>query len=430
MNLETIQTVILQNQKILSRVEGLVARDLEIQAIPHKASVLIGIRRAGKSTYIRKFIADTVRDKELVCWLDFADDRLIALQSEEPGQIADAYYQLYPENHDRTVVFFFDEIQLVNNWALFVNRIQNTENCQVFITGSSAKMLSTELATELAGRTLSWDLFPYSFKEYLAACSLSMRRDVIANRDKAGFLFAEYMKWGGFPELLLIKTDVEKTKYLQNLVMDVVTRDVAMRYKIQDLPMLHTLIIMLLGCMARPATVNKLRQRLSGMHYNTSGEWISKYIGYFNDAYIIFPVEILSSNSAVRSVNPKKIYCADHALATACDFNLFNNTGIALENMVYVQLRRQGNEIHYYKTSNGYEIDFVTGRAGNLSIYQVCADLSDEETRKRELRAVKEACLELECKSAKIITLRQDECVELDGITVSVVKADDWLMGF
>ena len=428
MKLETIQSVILQNQKRLSEAEHVVPRDLKMESIPHKASVLMGIRRAGKSTYIRKLIADAVPDKEDVCWLDFADDRLIALQTEEPGQIADAYYQLYPEKHDSTVYFFLDEIQLVNNWALFVNRLQNTEKCRVFITGSSARLLSKELATELGGRTLSWELFPYSFKEYLAANGIITKKDMIAGRDKAEFLFTEYMKWGGFPELLYIRSEAQKSRYLQGIVMDVITRDVAMRYKVQDLPLLHALMLMLLGCMSRNVTANKLRQRLAGMHHVTSGEWISKYLNYFKDAYIIFPVEILSPNSAVRSVNPKKVYCADHAIATACDLNLFNNTGIILENMVYVHLRRLTAEIHYYRTANGYEIDFVTGTEGNLSLYQVCADLTDEATRKRELRAIKEACGELACRSATIITLRQEELLELDSISVRVVRASEWLL--
>ena len=428
MKLESIQSIILQNQKRLSGDEEIVPRCLKMETIPHKASVLMGIRRAGKSTYIRKLIADTVPDKESVCWLDFADDRLIALQSEEPGQIADAYYQLYPENHGRTVVFFLDEIQLVNDWALFVNRLQNTEDCRIYITGSSARMLSKELASELGGRTISWELFPYSFGEYLAACGISSRKDVIANGDKVGFLFSEYVKWGGFPELSYINSEAQKNRYLQGIAMDVITRDVAMRYKIQDLPLLHALLIMLLGNMSRSVTVNKLRQRLAGMHHSTSGEWISRYLGYFNDAYIIFPVEILSPNSAVRAVNPKKIYCADHALATACDFSLFDNTGIILENMVYIQLRRQGYEIHYYKTANGYEIDFVTGKEGNSALYQVCAYMDEADTRKRELRAIKDACTDLGCKEATVITLQQEEVIEMEDITVSVVRARDWLL--
>ena len=428
MKLETIQSVILQNQKRLSEAEPVVPRDLKMESIPHKASVLIGIRRAGKSTYIRKLIADAVSDKEAVCWLDFADDRLIALQTEEPGQIADAYYQLYPENHDRMVYFFLDEIQLVHNWALFVNRLQNTEKCRVFITGSSARLLSKELATELGGRTLSRQLFPFSFNEYLAAGGIRTKRDIIANRDKVKFLFSEYMKWGGFPELQYIHSEAQKNKYLQGIVMDVITRDVAMRYKVQDLPLLHALIVMLLGNMSRSITVNKLRQRLAGMHHVTSGEWIAKYLSYFSDAYIIFPVEILSPNSAVRSVNPKKLYCADHALAAACDLNLFNNTGLILENMVYIQLRRQGTEIHYYRTANGYEIDFVTGTEGNLSIYQVCADIDNDDTKKREFRAIREACTELVCTSATIITLYQEEHLELDTLTIQRVKASDWLL--
>ena len=360
--------------------------------------------------------------------MDFADDRLVSLQHEEPAQIADAYYQLYPDNHAKTVYFFLDEIQLVNNWALFVNRLQNTEKCKVFITGSSVKMLSKELATELGARTLSWELFPFSFKEYLLANKLQTKIDYLTEKDKVNFLFSNYIKWGGFPELLHIQSETQKNRYLQNLAMDVITRDIAMRHKIQDMALLHSLMLILLGSMAKSITINKLKQRLSGMHYSTSNEWISKYMEYFSDSYMIFPVEILSPNTAVRAVNPKKIYCVDHALATACDFKLFNNTGPILENAVFIHLRKKTEDIHYYKTSNGYEIDFVTGTEGNIALYQVCADFSDEDTKKRELRAISDACTELKCKQATLVTLYDEGTFSLKDCTVKIVRAVDFLL--
>ena len=429
MKLENIQIIILQNQKRLqTEDEQHVPRELQIEAIPKKATVLIGIRRSGKSTYLKDFINAVVIDKTLICHLDFADDRLVELQYEEPAQIADAYYQLFPEHHDKTVYFFLDEIQLVNNWALFVNRLQNTENCKVFITGSSAKMLSKELATELGARTLSWELFPFSFKEFLYAHGLQTKIDFLSHRDKVNALFKHYIQWGGFPELLSIKTESQKNHYLQNLAMDVITRDIAMRYKIQDLALLHALMLILFNCMSNGITINKLKQRLSGMHYATSNEWISRYISYFADSYLIFPVEILSPNAAVRAVNPKKIYCVDHALAVACDFKLFSNTGAILENIVFIHLRKKTTDIHYYKTSNNYEIDFVTGTEGNLELYQVCADLSDERTRKRELRAIAEACAELTCECATIITLYDEDTISLETCKVRAIKVVDWLV--
>lgn len=427
MKQETIQSVILQNQYKLQHLEPATARELRMEVIPHKASVLIGMRRVGKSTYIRKLLADTVADKTQVCWLDFADDRLVKLQTEPPAQIADAYYQLFPDHHEKTVYFFFDEIQLVQDWALFVNRLQNTENCRIYITGSSARMLSKELATELGGRTLSWELFPYSFPEYLAANGLATPHDIIANPDKKAALFKQYMQWGGFPELQYISDEMQRTRYLQNLSMEVITRDIAMRHKIQDLQLLHTLMLMLLGAMAKSVTVNKLRQRLAGMHHKTSAEWITKYLDYFEDAYMLFMVEILSPNSAVRAVNPKKVYCVDHALALASDLRLFNNTGAILENMVFSHLRRKTEEIHYYKTAAGYEIDFVTGTEGNLALYQVCAELTDPDTKKRELRAIQAACTELGCTTATLITEDAEDTVRTDECTIRIVRAVDWV---
>ena len=426
MNQQTLQIVILQNQRRLSEEFPTTGRHLRMEAIPRKASVLIGIRRCGKSTYIRKLLSETIEDKTLVCWFDFADDRLVALQNEEPAQIADAYYQLFPEHHEKTVCFFFDEIQLVKNWALFVNRLQNTENCRIFITGNTSFMHSVQFPSELASHMICSELFPYSFTEYLSAQGLSSPLEILSNPDKKHAFFRKYMQWGGFPELFYINDEMQKTRYLQNLALDVITRDIAMRYKIQDMQLLHTLMLMLLGNMAKSTTVNKLKQRLSGLHYSTSSDWLTKYLAYFEDAYLIFTVEILSPNSAVRAVNPKKLYCVDHALALASDLRLFENTGAILENIVFSHLRRTTSEIHYYKTEKGYEIDFVTGTEGNLALYQVCADLSDEETRARELRAVKSACEELSCDFATIITEGETDTVQLDGCTIQIVAAADW----
>ena len=428
MNLKTIQTIILQNQKRLTEEKKIVPRELALESIPKKASVLIGIRRCGKSTYIQNLLENSISDKSLICWIDFADDRLTSLQTEEPAQIADAYYQLYPDYHEKTVYFFFDEIQLVHNWALFVNRLQNTEDCKIFITGSSAKMLSKELATELGGRSLSYELFPYSFTEFLSAHDIQNKHDMLLQADKVKALFTKYCSWGGFPELLYINNEVQKSRYLQNLAMDVITRDIAMRYKIQDLAMLHALMLMLLDAMGKPVTVNKLKQRLTGMHYSTSSEWISKYIEYLSDAYLIFPIEIFSANAAVRAVNPKKIYCVDHALSIACDAKVFDNSGAILENIVYCHLRKKNSDLHYYKTKNGYEIDFVTGTESNFNLYQVCADLSNDDTRKREFRAIKEACNELNCSNAKVIVLNQpSEQITVDNITIYIFNAVEWL---
>ncbi|MBP3709731.1 MAG: ATP-binding protein [Treponema sp.] len=432
MTIETVQSVILQNQKKLSPNFDVTIRDLQMTEIPRKASVVIGIRRCGKSTFVRSALAEIAAKKKLpqdrICWLDFSDDRLAFLMETEPGIIADAYYTLFPENHNKKVYFFFDEIQLVKNWALFVNRLQNTETCSVFISGSSARLLSREIATELGARTFSWELYPFSFREYLRAGALVTKNDILANPDKVAARFKQYLKNGGFPELLYIKKEAEKIAYLQHLTLDVIVRDVALRYQIQDLVTLRILVLLLFSQMAKLTTVNKLKQRLAGRHFKISNEWISKYLDYLEDAFLLFPVEILSANSAVRAVNPKKIYCIDHALAAASDMHVFENTGALIENMVFVQFKRKGIPVHYYKTKTNYEIDFITGEKKDIAIYQVCVTLQDEETRKREIRAIEHACEELHCSVAVIITLEERETLRRKNCTIRVVRLRDWLL--
>lgn len=433
---DMLRLIIAQQQKHLRSQFRVIPRDIQILAVPRKATVIIGIRRCGKSTWqhekIESLLDDGV-DAENICYIDFSDDRLdfLRLEGSDPAVIADTYYGMYPHKHEQLVYFFFDELQYVNRWAQFVNRLQTTQLCEVYITGSSAKLLSKEIATELGGRTFTWEMFPFSFKEFLRATGKPQAITDIASRDAIISAFDAYVEQGGMPERLVLPKASMAPIYFQNLVDDVISRDILLRYNIQHPVQLKRLVHMLMSSYSRLITVNKLKQRLAGERNRLSPELISDYIEKLTDCYLIFTVPIRSYNKAVQSVNPRKVYCVDHALVQAYCRATSENSGLVLENMVFMALRRVTEQIYYYKTSQGDEIDFAIGPDSEIHLIQVSWSLGkDERTRERELSPLLDGMEELGLQESWIITAYEEEEFkdEKTGRIIHIVPAYVWLL--
>ncbi len=352
-------------------------------------------------------------------------------EESDPTVIADTYYGMYPEKHGQRTYFFFDELQYVNQWAQFINRIQTTENCEVYITGSSAKLLSKEIATELGGRTCTWEMFPFSFREFLRANSKPESISDISSRDEIIGAFGDYVTKGGMPERLLLPREAMAALYFQNLVNDVFTRDIMLRYNTQHPVQLKRLVQMLMTSCSRLFSVNKLKQRLAGERNKLSHELIRDYIDKIIDCYLLFTVPIRSYNTAVQAVNPKKVYCVDHAMAQAFSRATSDNNRFALENMIFVELRRTMEHVYYYKTAHGDEIDFAVGPDSDLRLIQVCWELGGQEkTRDREIGALLNGMKELELQESWLVTAYEEEEVkdEKTGRMIHVVPAYKWLL--
>ncbi len=433
---DMLRLIIAQQQKNLRSQFPIIPRDAQILPVPRKATVIIGIRRCGKSTWQHEkmeSLLDDGLDAENICYIDFSDDRLdfLRLEGSDPAVIADTYYGMYPQKHEQRVYFFFDELQYVNRWAQFVNRIQTTQLCEVYITGSSAKLLSKEIATELGGRTFTWEMFPFSFKEFLRATGKPQAITDIASRDAIIGGFDSYVEKGGMPERLVLPRGSMAPIYFQNLVNDVISRDILLRYNIQHPVQLKRLVHMLMGGYSRLITVNKLKQRLAGERNRLSPELISDYIEKLTDCYLIFTVPIRSYNTAVQSVNPRKVYCVDHALVQAYCRATSENSGLVLENMVFMALRRVTEQIFYYKTSQGDEIDFAVGPDSDIRLIQVSWSLGkDGRTRERELSPLLDGMEELGLQESWIITAYEEEELkdEKTGRVIHIVPAYSWLL--
>lgn len=433
---DMLRLIIAQQQKNLRSHFPIISRDIQILAVPRKATVIIGIRRCGKSTWqhekIESLLDDGV-DAESICYIDFSDDRLdfLRLEGSDPAVIADTYYGMYPHKHEQLVYFLFDELQYVNRWAQFVNRILTTQLCEVYITGSSAKLLSKEIATELGGRTFTWEMYPFSFKEFLRATGKPQAITDIASRDAVIGAFDSYVETGGMPERLILPKGSMAPIYFQNLVDDVISRDILLRYNIQHPVQLKRLVHLLMSSYSRLITVNKLKQRLAGERNRLSPELISEYIEKLTDCYLLFTVPIRSYNTAVQSVNPKKVYCVDHALVQAYCHATSENSRLVLENMVFMALRRVTEKIFYYKTSQGDEIDFAVGPDSDIRLIQVSWSLGkDKRTRERELSPLFDGMEELGLQESWIITAYEEEEFkdEKTGRIIHIVPAYVWLL--
>jgi len=303
------------------------------------------------------------------------------------------------------------------------------EKCEVYITGSSAQMLSREIATQMRGRALSWEMFPFSFREFLdykgieSDGPLSTKKRLTVQK-----AFEEYWETGGFPEvaglnrMLRIKTHQE---YFNAMLF----RDLVERHDISHPKAVTDLAHWLVDNTGSLYSINNLTGYLKSLGHKAPKPAVSDYLEWFEDAYVLFTVRIFDASLARANTNPKKIYCVDHALVTSISSGILVNSGHLLENLVFTALRRVTPDIFYYKTKAGREVDFIAGRQGpSRRLVQVCESMADQQTRKRETTALAEAMTELKLSHGIIVTRNEEEQIQVDSGKIDVVPAWRFLL--
>jgi uncharacterized protein len=396
-----------------------VQRHLQVESIPGKATICIGVRRAGKSTFMFQLIKKLLNEgisRENVLYLNFFDDRLHNLQHEGLGLILEAYYSLYPEKKNTEKLYcFFDEIQAIPNWEPFVDRLIRTENCQVYITGSSARMLSKEIASQMRGRSLSWEMFPFTFQEFLDFKKIQYNGPISTQKrlliQKA---FEEYWEVGGFPEVVNITKQL-RVKTHQEYFQAILFRDLVERHNISHPKALSDLAHWLVDNTASLYSINNLTGYLKSLGHKITKSSVSDYIEWFEDAYCLFTTRIFDASLARANRNPKKIYCIDHSFVNSIASGILVNSGKLLENLVFISLRRIGQDVYYYKTKTGREVDFIMQRSDrSWMLVQVCESMADPKTRKREITSLGEAMSELKLREGYIVTRNEEEQIKID----------------
>lgn len=422
--IEIVKSIILDFQE--SKLQTGVPRRLAIEAVPGKATVCIGVRRGGKSTFMFQVIQrllDSGVSRQNILYLNFFDDRLYHLQQSGPGIITEAYYALYPEKKNtETVYCFFDEIQGFPGWEPFVDRLMRTEKCEIYITGSSARMLAKEIATQMRGRALSWELFPFSFQEFLdykkidQPPSLSTKKRLLIQQ-----AYDEYWESGGFPEVAGLSRNL-RVKIHQEYFHTILFRDLIDRHDVSHPRAVTDLAHRLMDNIASLFSVNSLNGYLKSLGHKVPKSVVPDYLTWFEDAYFLFTVRMFDASLVRSQANPKKIYCVDQAMVTSVSSGILVNSGHLLENLVFTGLRRVYPEIYYYRTRSNREVDFIVpGRNGSRRLIQVCESLVVPQTRKREIAALDEAMTEMGVKFGTIVTKNEDERITVDSGQIEVI---------
>lgn len=424
--IETTKTIILDFQEAELNTGTL--RHLKIESIPGKASVCIGVRRSGKSTCLFQIIQrliDSGVSRQNILYVNFFDDRLHELQHGGGGIVSEAYFALYPEKKNSEMVYcFFDEIQMVAGWEPFIDRMMRTELCEVYITGSSARMLSKEIATQMRGRALSWELFPFSFNEFLDSRSFSIKKPFSTkSRLLTQKYFEEYWESGGFPEVIGV-TRFMRTKIHQEYYGAILFRDLVERHDVSHPQAVSDLAHWLVDNIASLYTVNSLTGYLKSRGHKVPKSKVTEYLEWFEDAYFLFTVRLFDTSLSRSNANAKKIYCIDHALVRSVSSGILLNSGHLLENLVFIALRRIYPTIYYYRTKCGKEVDFVVQLSDcTRLLVQVCESMADLLTRKREVGALHEAMVECGAKSGIIVTRSEEERIVVDTGEITVMPA-------
>lgn len=401
----------------------LIPRDLEIPLGVGKIISLIGVRRCGKTSIlfetIRK-LRNQVPPHRIV-YLNFEDDRLFGLQLQDLNQVLESYYELYPQEIGQPIWWFFDEIQDIPDWERFVRRMDDTEAGHIFITGSSSKLLSSEIATSLRGRTIAYEVFPFSFAEYLRATDTRVNLHSTNSIRRIRHHFSHYLIHGGFAETFLQSDDVAR-RILTDYLDLVIYRDLIERYNVNNRTVLKHLIRHLFANPATLVSINKLYNQFKSQGFRLSKDTLFDYLDHLSDAYAVFSVPILRRSVHDQQRNPKKSYIIDNSYKKLFDAFTSRDTSKLYENLVFLQLRRQTSNIHYFKEK--YEVDFVADN----QLINVTQSLNDPQTRDREIRSLQEAMQALNSKKATLITEESEETLNLPQGRIQLIPLWKWLL--
>ena len=394
---EVLQKLIKQYQSELN-IQKTVPREITVKHRPKFATIISGIRRCGKSTLAKQLL----KEKKPVYYFHFENVQLARFEQEDFAKLDECFIKLLGKKG----VYLLDEIQNIKGWEIYIRQLVDSGNT-VIVTGSNATMLSKELGTRLTGRNLRYELYPFTYKEYLKA---TKKKPSIRS-------FEAYFFEGGFPEYVLTKDD----EILRNLFQDIFYRDIVVRNDLQKESVLKDFISFISANVGSEISYSKLQKILELGSHNT----VSQFILACEQAYLFFQVERFDYSRKKQLIAPKKIYCVDNALLRLNAFSFSKKSGRYLENIVFIQLKRESREIYYHKIK--YECDFLIKEGLKITkAIQVCYKL-DTENEQRELRGLIDACKTHKLKEGLILTHDQEDNYNLEGVTIQVRPVWKWL---
>lgn len=416
---ETIKEILLENRKEIES-QHVVHRNIEMEDFANY--VLIGVRRAGKSFMLYQQIQDNLKKGitwDSMLYINFEDERLIGMTAQELNLILEVHGMMSAQRP----MLFLDEIQNIEGWDKFARRLAD-KKYRVYITGSNAKMLSSDVATTLGGRYIIKHILPYSFNEYLSANSIpydDMSIATTSGRADVQRYFAEYFRFGGFPEGAQLAS---KRDYLNSVYQKIYIGDIATRNKIDNLFSLRILFRKMAESVKQPTSFTRLANIIVSTGAKLSKPTLINYIEYSKDAFLIYPIKNIADNLTNRETNPK-YYFVDNGIISLLALDI--DTSL-LENMVAMELiRRYGIDERVFFYNRNIEVDFYIPDEA-LAIQVSYNPHKTDETWQRESTALVKLCKVLDCQRLLILSYDTEETVEVNGKTIKVMPVWKWLI--
>ncbi len=410
-------------------IPDLIEREINIpKEVPLKRAVsIIGPRRSGKTYSMFQLIKNILKGTSIhqTIYINFERIDLEGVRSEDLINIVEVYYEIYPQNKNKKLWLFLDEIQNVNDWEKYVRTVLDAKDIQVFISGSSSKLLSKEIATSMRGRTLTYKILPFSFEDYL-----NVKRENIGKYptsiEKAKILnkLKSYLEGGGYPEAIIYSK--ERDKILMDITETTIFRDVIERYKIRNIKLLKLLIKSLINSAAREFSIHKFYNFIRTTGIKASKTSLYNYVDALQDVFFIFPLRKFSYSYKEGEQSLPKIYVIDNGILT---INGINENGRLIENFIFIELLRRGKEINYYKSADNKEVDFlIMDKKRVKQLIQVSFSLDDIKTKEREVKGLLSASKDLHCNNLMIITWNYEGEEKIKGKKIKFIPLWKWLL--
>ena len=389
-------------------------------------NVLIGPRRAGKTYFSYDLILNKLKlkDEEFV-FMDFEDAVLSDIKLNEIVETVNLHEEHYKK---KPRYLFFDEIQNVDNWDKAIRTLFETKKYVVFLSGSSSKILSKEIATSLRGRALSHSILPFSFKEFLGFRKFELKNFYSSSEEnKIKNYLKEYLKYGGFPNIVIEKEIAER--FFKEYLDLIVFRDVIERHKIKNVFIIKFLMKKMISSFAKEFSIHNIFNTLKSQNIKVSKKTLYEYALYLEDAFFSFFLKKFSYSIKKTELSIPKVFINDTGLVNFSSMNFSENFGKIMENAVFLELLRRKKEIFYFKSVTKEEADFVIKEGKRIKqVFQVCYDLSELEVRKREINSLIRAGRELKCNNLFIITWDYEAEEKVKNKKIEFIPFWKWLL--
>jgi predicted AAA+ superfamily ATPase len=436
MNKEIIKQVIVEFQE--SKLPEIIPRDIEIPLSSQKIITITGPRRSGKTYLILYLIKSLIEQKiprERIIYINFDDPRLLPFSAKDIELIISSYYELYPEYREEINYIFLDEIQNIKDWEIGIRRLHDIQRFRIFLTGSSSKLLGKEIATQLRGRALNYEILPFSFKEILWARGIKDFKNIFYSQERFYLknYLEEYLEMGGFPEVILEnKTDL-KVRILREYVETIFFRDLIEHYNIRNQLLLRELIKYLSTNTTAIFSLNSFYRWIRET-YPVTLRTLINYISYLEDIGLFFFTRKYSFSLKEQAKTLRKCYIVDNGIRYAYGFRFSEDKGKNLENSVFLELkhRKAKNpflEIFYWQDYRGKEVDFVVAENNKIeSLIQVCTKIDDIKAIEREISSLIKASEELKCNNLFIITIDYEEAKMIANKKITIIPFWKWAL--